>query len=155
MLRRDLRVPESHIRRLGVIINIGLVGRLWPPRRRFLTVNFLRPAQIGQPPQTAAGQAGAGGTSHGVDLVPLVSWDAATDSFIPPNPATLEDVACALEIDPVEFSLQLQGRTELMRTLAEGHGVGVSAMRTALEEYLATPPQQTIHPGDDVTDPRD
>jgi len=152
MLRRDLRVPESHIRRLGVIINIGLVGRLWPPRRRFLTVNFLRPAQIAQPPETAAGQAGAGGTNHGVDLVPLVSWDAATDSFIPPSPAKLEDVACALEIDPAEFSRQLQERTELMRTLADGRGVGVSAMRTALEEYLATPPHQPFHPGD-VTDP--
>jgi hypothetical protein len=139
MLRRDLRVPESQVRRLGVIINIGLVGRLWPPRRRFLTVNFLRPAQIGQQPEPAA------------DLVSLVSWDAATDSFIPPTPAALKNVASALEIDAAEFSLQLQRRTELMGTLAEGRGVGVSAMRRALEEYLAEPEQDI--PTGDLFDP--
>jgi hypothetical protein len=139
MLRRDLRVPESHVRRLGVIINIGLVGRLWPPRRRFLTVNFLRPAQIGQQPEPVA------------DLVPLVSWDAATDSFIPPTPAAVEHIASALGIDPAEFSLQLQRRTALMGTLAEGRGVGVSAMRTALEEYLAEPEPDS--PTSDLSDP--
>jgi hypothetical protein len=139
MLRRDLRVPESQVRRLGVIINIGLVGRLWPPRRRFLTVSFLRSAQIGQQPEPAA------------DLVPLVSWDPATDSFIPPTPTALQYVASALEIDPAEFSLQLQRRTELMETLAEGRGVGVSAMRRALEEYLAEPEQDI--PTGDLSDP--
>jgi hypothetical protein len=151
MLRRDLKVPESHIQRLGVIVNIGLVGRLWPPRRRFLTVNFLRPAPIGQPPESAAGQAVAGGTDYRADLVPLVSWDAATDSFIPPTSTALEYVAHTLGIDPAEFAQQLQRRTELMRALSEGRGVGVSAMRTALEEYLATP-EQDFSTGD-VSDP--
>jgi hypothetical protein len=141
MLRRDLKVPESHVQGLGVIINIGLVGRLWPPRRRFLTVNFLRPAQIGQQPELVA------------DLVPLVSWDAATDSFIPPTPAALGCVASALGIDSAEFSLQLQRRTELMGTLAEGRGVGVSAMRSALEEYLAEPEQDSA--AGDLSDPRE
>jgi hypothetical protein len=153
MLRRDLKVPESHIRRLGVIVNIGLVGRIWPPRRRFLTVNFLRPALEDHPPEPAAGQASAGGTDHRSDLIPLVSWDAATDSFIPPTPAALEHVAYALGIDPAEFALQLQRRTGLMGSLSEGRGVGVSAMRTALEEYLATP-EQDFSTGD-ISDPRE
>jgi hypothetical protein len=151
MLRRDLRVPESHIRRLGVIVNIGLVGRLWPPRRRFLTVYFLRPAEIGPQPGTAAGQAPGGSSRPASDLLPLVSWDAGTDSFLPPTTAALEDVACALGVDPTGFSLQLQRRTELMGTLAEGRGVGVSAMRAALEEYLATL-EQTF-PAADISDP--
>ena len=43
MLRHDLRVPADVVRGLGIIINIGIVGRVWPPRRRFLTVNFLAP----------------------------------------------------------------------------------------------------------------
>src|SRR5262249_12077714 len=38
MLADDLKLSGEVVRRLGVIVNIGLVGNLWPPRRRFLTV---------------------------------------------------------------------------------------------------------------------
>ncbi|HEV2236943.1 MAG TPA: ATPase, T2SS/T4P/T4SS family, partial [Ktedonobacterales bacterium] len=43
MLRRDLRLTPDHLGQVGVIVNIGLVGKIWPPRRRFLTVNFVCP----------------------------------------------------------------------------------------------------------------
>ncbi|MGE5335134.1 MAG: hypothetical protein ACM3N4_10575, partial [Nitrososphaerota archaeon] len=33
MLRHDLRAPADTVRGLGIIINIGIVGRVWPPRR--------------------------------------------------------------------------------------------------------------------------
>jgi hypothetical protein len=70
-----------------------------------------------------------------------VSWDAATDAFIPPTAAALAYVAGALGLDASEFSQQLQQRSELLGTLAQGRGVGMSAMRRALEDFLATPEQ--------------
>lgn len=130
MLRHDLKVPTSDIQRLGVIVNIGLVGRLWPPRRRFLTVNYLRPAQ-----ETAAGEP----EGQQVELLPLVSWDAETDAFVPPAPGALAELASILGIDDAEFSQELSRRAELLQTLSEGRGVGTQALRAAMEEFLAAP----------------
>src|SRR5579863_6605297 len=44
MLLGDLRLAPQTVADLGVVINIGIIGRVWPPRRRFLSVNLLRPA---------------------------------------------------------------------------------------------------------------
>ena len=133
MLRHDLKVPESDIQRLGVIINIGLVGRLWPPRRRFLTVNFLRPA--------------AASVDQSGELIPLVSWDPTTDDFVPPAPEALADIAGILGLATAEFTLSWQRRTELMKTLSEGRGVGMQAMRDAMEEFLTAPEGQSPETG--------
>ncbi|HEY7974554.1 MAG TPA: hypothetical protein VID72_04375, partial [Ktedonobacterales bacterium] len=66
MLRDDLRLTPEDVRRLGVIVNIGLVGSRWPPQRRFLTINYVRPA-------------GGDDQPHGVSLAPLATWDASSD----------------------------------------------------------------------------
>ncbi len=42
-INATLRLPVDDIRRLGLIINIGLVGRLYPPRRRWFTTHFIQP----------------------------------------------------------------------------------------------------------------
>src|SRR5260370_37805073 len=43
MYQHDLRVNTEDVRRLGLMINIGLVGRVYPLRRRWLTMHFLQP----------------------------------------------------------------------------------------------------------------
>ncbi|HKS71464.1 MAG TPA: hypothetical protein VJQ45_13655 [Ktedonobacterales bacterium] len=121
MLRVDLRLTAEDVRRLGVIVNIGLVGNLWPPRRRFLTVNYVR-------------SAGGDGEPHGVSLAPLATWDAATDRFIPATPETLAELATALEMTPDELEAALQRREARLAALAAGRGAGIQALRASVDE---------------------
>jgi energy-coupling factor transporter ATP-binding protein EcfA2 len=130
MLTHELKLPVSDVQRLGIIVNIGLVGRLWPPRRRFLTVNFVRPVA------TTAAQ-NAPNAHAQVELIPLATWDATTDTFIPATAEALAELATIVGQMPEDFSAALESRTALMETLAEGRGVGMHAMREAMEEFLA------------------
>jgi hypothetical protein len=138
MLARDLKLPPDDICRLGIIVNIGLVGRLWPPRRRFLTVNFVRPtlpeAALG--PDGAKPKGGVTGQSFGVSLLPLASWDQASDTFLPATQETLAELAGAVGMTPEALCATLERRTAFMATLADGRSVGVRAMREAMEEFL-------------------
>jgi hypothetical protein len=141
MLTDDLKVPASDIRRLGIIVNIGLVGRLWPPRRRFLTVNFIRPSPDGTTPVSK------------VEMIPLVSWDPTTDGFLPPEEDALGEIASTLAMPPLELAQELAGRTEIMRTLSEGNGAGMQAMRRVTDAYLAErSTEEASAPGGDLSD---
>jgi hypothetical protein len=129
MLARDLRLPAGDIRRLGVIVNIGLVGRAWPPRRRFLTVNLLRP-------ELPAGEARAD-DGYGVSLLPLATWEPKSDTFTPLDEAGLAEVAALLGMTPESCADALNRRCAYIETLADGRGVGVRALREALDEFAA------------------
>jgi hypothetical protein len=126
MLRHDLKVPATDIRRLGLIINIGLVGKVWPPRRRFLTVNFVRSAPSDSVPHDST-----------IELIPVTSWDPRADSFHSPSDAALTEIAGVLCMTPADLRRELEQRTQVMQTLSAGHGVGMQAMREATDEYLA------------------
>ncbi len=125
MLSADLSLPAESIRRLGIIVNIGLVGNLWPPRRRFLTVNFVRP----DPP--ASGER----SDYGVSLMPLSTWDASTDTFIAPSPKALDTLASVLCLTREELTRTLDDRTVRMEELSQGRGVGMRAMRDAVDAF--------------------
>ncbi len=43
MYHRDLRLTTEDVRRLGLVINMGLVGRVYPARRRWFTTHFFEP----------------------------------------------------------------------------------------------------------------
>jgi hypothetical protein len=120
MLRRDLRIPAETVRRLGLVINIGIVGRVWPPRRRFLTVNFLAP----QPPDGAANE---------IRLIPLAEWQPSTDTFIPATPEALAELATIADMPLDDFTAAITRRQQVLEELAEGRGVGPSRMRDAVD----------------------
>ena len=42
MYQHDLRLPTEDVRRLGLVVNIGVVGHVYPLRRRWLTTHFLQ-----------------------------------------------------------------------------------------------------------------
>ncbi len=136
MLRRDLRLPADAVRGLGVIINIGIVGRVWPPRRRFLTVNFLAP----QAPD---------GAPNDVRLIPLAEWQASNDTFTPATQEALAEVAAVVEMPLADFCAALERRQLLLEQLAEGRGVGPSRMREAVDALIAS--EQGEPPDDNVT----
>lgn len=124
MLLVDLRLTAEDVRQLGVIVNIGLVGTRWPPRRRFLTVNYALPD-------------GGDDQPRGVALAPLSTWDAATDTFIPATPETLARLAAQLTMTPDELEAAIQRRSARLTTLAAGHGVGIQTLREAVDELYA------------------
>lgn len=137
MLMRDLKLSASDVNRLGVIVNIGLVGRVWPPKRRFLTVNYVRPdaAAAGATDGTGSPLAEADGRS--VNLLPLSTWDHTTDMFIPADDATLDDLAGLLGMARADFDAALARREERIERLAQGRGAGIQAMRQVVDELGA------------------
>src|SRR5260370_18507046 len=44
MYHHDLHLRAEDVRRLGLVINIGLFGRAYPPRRRWLSAHFCQPS---------------------------------------------------------------------------------------------------------------
>lgn len=147
MLRRDLKLTPEEVSQLGVIVNIGLVGRIWPPKRRFLTVNFVRPTLPAVDGAASAGKPGKTGTierDFGVSLLPLATWDQTSDAFIAAEQATLEELAGILGMAPDEFQEALDRRIACIERLSHGRGVGVHAMREAVDELIAQERDETI-----------
>ncbi|MDE3229852.1 MAG: Flp pilus assembly complex ATPase component TadA [Chloroflexota bacterium] len=125
MLRQDLRLPAEETRRLGVIVNIGLVGSHWPYQRRFLTINYLRPA-------------GGDDEPYGVSLLPLATWEPRDDSFVPATPEALAELAGLLAISPDDLEAAIQRRVARLEALVvNGAGAGLRQMRAAVDALYA------------------
>jgi hypothetical protein len=135
MLRRDLRLSPVNLGQVGVIVNIGLVGKLWPPRRRFLSVNFVCPSVAA--PTATAGDLTAPHASD-ITLLPLATWDAAADAFTPPSNAALATLAGALGMTAQELGAAITRRRACLEEVAQGTGAGLSATRSAIETLMAS-----------------
>ena len=143
MLAHDLRLPAEDIRHLGIIVNIGLVGHVWPPRRRFLSVNFVRPSLPATSDTTGATQddepsvVSALARNFGVSLLPLSCWDETTDGFMFAPPEVLSELAEILAMPEADLLDTLDRRAELVQRLAAGKGAGLQAMREAVDQFTA------------------
>jgi hypothetical protein len=132
MLLGDLRLTTADARRLGVIVNIGLVGRVWPPKRRFLSVYFADPDEnadtIGAP------------SSHGAaarpNLLCLASWDPTTDTQVCATDETLTRLAVALGMERAAFDEALARREAILAEQAQGKGASPRVFRAAVESLL-------------------
>lgn len=133
MLTRDLRLTTSDVSRLGVVVNIGLVGRTWPPRRRFLSVNFLCPAGVDA--NTAAPEGSV--EVEGIRMLPLATWDSSTDTFVPATDEALKTLAECLGMPADEMSAALDRRRACLETLAKDRGAGIRTMREAVDALIA------------------
>ena len=136
MLRRDLRIPAATVRHLGLIINIGVVGRVWPPRRRFLTVNFLAT----QPPD---------GVPSEIRLIPLAEWQASSDTFTHATPEALAELATIIGMPLDDITAAIARRQQVLEEVSEGRGIGPSRMREAVDALFAS--EQANEQGDDDT----
>jgi hypothetical protein len=124
MLTSDLRVPSADLRRLGVIVNIGLVGGDWPPLRRFLSVHFIFPD-------------GGEDERWGVSLQRLAEWQDGDDSFAHADAATLAALAAALGMDAAELEMSIARRMAALEPLSAGRGASIHAMRRTVEAVIA------------------
>lgn len=143
MLRSDLRLGAGEVGQLGVVVNIGLVGRVWPLRRRFLTVNYLRDAGgradvVADSGTTDGGradarQAAVGRGARSQETLALARWDEATDAFIPAEAGVLAELAGELGLAAADLEAAIGRREACLATLAAGRGANARAMREAVE----------------------
>jgi hypothetical protein len=121
MYQRDLRVPVEDIRRLGLVINIGLTGRVYPLRRRWFTTHFLRPQVDPACPDA-------------VLPVALSAWNEVDDTFEHADQVTLDELAHWLGQDPSAFVPALQVRVACLTELSDDGGVDMQGMYEAIEQ---------------------
>ncbi len=148
-LMGDLHLSAQQVSRLGVIVNIGLVGRIWPPRRRFLSAHLLLP----EAPTSTGQQAYETVMPHPptreqVKILQLSRWEPQSDCFIAPDDATLAQVATFLHMDRATFDAALQRRITCLQELAEGNGASLRAARRAIAT-LRNAEKQSAQPKDE------
>jgi hypothetical protein len=121
MYQRELRVPLEDIRRLGVIVNIGLAGKVYPLRRRWFTTHFFKPQADPACPEQ-------------IVPVPLSLWNEVEDIFEHADQAVLDDLAGWVGLSPTEFATALQARQDCLTDLSQGTGVEAQELYEAIEE---------------------
>jgi hypothetical protein len=121
MYQHNLRVSVEDIRRLGLVVNIGLVGRAYPLRRRWLTTHFLQPQVDPKCPDT-------------VIPLPLSLWNDFDDTFEHAKQPILNELANWVGISPAEFAVAFQLRIECLEKLSQGHGADMREMYNAIDK---------------------
>ncbi len=121
MYQHDLRLPVDDVRRLGLVINIGLVGKAYPPRRRWFTTHFIQPL----PDPNGA---------KNVIPVPLSLWNKVDDSFEMAEQHLLEDVTSWVGCTAQIFQAAYQIRVDCLRDLSQGSGADLEEMFQAIDD---------------------
>jgi type II/IV secretion system protein len=138
MLRRDLRLNPTDLGQVGVIVNIGLVGKVWPPRRRFLSVNYVCPPADAADISVDALDVAATPQTRDVVLLPLATWHVADDTFAAASPETLTTLADQLGMTLPDLQGAIARRHACLEEISQGSGAGLSATRNAIETLMAT-----------------
>ncbi len=124
MFQRDLHLRVEDVCRLGLVINIGLVGHAYPARRRWFTTHFIQPnADPGRP--------------DAVVPVPLSLWNSFDDSFEHADQTTLNDLAGWIGLSAQDFQHAVDSRVALLEDLARDNTVGTQEMYDAIHELRA------------------
>jgi predicted amidophosphoribosyltransferase len=121
MYNHDLRVATEDVRRLGIVVNIGLVGRVYPLRRRWLTTHFLQPQADPNCPDS-------------VIPLPLSLWNEFDDTFEHADSSILDELASWTGMSPSGFAAAVQQRTATLEGLSAGSGVDMRQMYDAIEK---------------------
>src|SRR5438067_9790666 len=121
LYQHDIRLRPDDVRRLGLVINIGLVGRVYPPRRRWLSTHFLQPHADPKRP-------------NAIVPVPLSLWNNVDDTFEHADQPILDDLASWLQIPCQEFPVALKRRIDCLKELSQGTGVGADEMYEAIAD---------------------
>ena len=121
LYQRDLRLGAEDVRRLGLVVNIGLVGRVYPLRRRWLTTYFLQPNADPRRPDK-------------VTPVPLSLWNEFDDTFEHADQSILDNLASWAGITPGEFAIALQRRIDCLEEVSQGQGIDMQRMFQAIHD---------------------
>jgi hypothetical protein len=138
MLLGDLRLTTADVRHVGVIVNIGLVGRVWPPKRRFLSVYFADPDEDDQDASAPVLVPSPRGVPAArPTLLCLASWDPTTDAQLCAPNETLTRLATALGLERTVFDAAVARREAVLVEQAQGKGSSPRVFRAAVEALQA------------------
>ncbi len=121
MYQRDLSLTPDDVRRLGLIINIGLIGHSYPARRRWFTTHFAPPMPNPKRP-------------NAIEPVPLSLWNEVDDTFLHADDAILDDLASWADMTPQEFATAFKLRKDCLQELSQGGGVSLNEMLDAIND---------------------
>lgn len=119
MYHRTLRLGIEDMRRLGLIVNIGLVGHIYPPRRRWFTTHFVRPTTDPQ-------------CKDAIVPLQLSSWNEVNDTFEHAEQSVLDELTTWTGTTSQEFSAALKRRVDCLRDLTRGSGANMQDMFEAI-----------------------
>jgi hypothetical protein len=129
MYSNDLHLAPEDVRRLGLIINIGLVGRAYPPRRRWFSTHFVRPVADANKPDEMV-------------PVPLSLWNRYDDTFEHADSSILDELASYVGVTPQEFNKALKLRVDCLKDISRGSGIGAQEMFEAVNDLRTRSTQQ-------------
>jgi hypothetical protein len=121
LYQHDLRLRVEDLRRLGLIINTGLMGHARSHHRRWLTTHFLRPHSDPNHPET---------------ITPLLlsRWNKSNDTFEHAEAPVLDELANWTGLAPHDLVAALQRRTDCLRELSKGEGTDMNRVYEAVRE---------------------
>lgn len=119
MYQHDLRLTPDDIRRLGLVINIGLIGRVYPLRRRWLTTHFIQPTADPQHPEK-------------IVPLPLSLWNEFDDTFVHADAAILDELANWAGITSAALAIEVKQRTDCLNQLSQDSSVDMAHMLRAI-----------------------
>lgn len=121
MYQRDLRLTADDVRRLGLVINIGLVGRSYPAKRRWFTTHFLSPQPDIRRPDI-------------IVPVPLSLWNKFDDTFEHADQPIRDDLAMWVGIPSQQLNAELKARIDCLQELSQGSGADMQEMQEAIDD---------------------
>jgi hypothetical protein len=121
LYQHELRLTSEAVRRLGLIVNIGLVGEGVSSLRRWLTVHFLQPEVDPENP-------------HAIVAIPLSLWNQLDDTFEHVYQRNLWKLAKWVNLTTEAFISSLKNRIERLQELAQGDGIGMDQMYDAISK---------------------
>jgi hypothetical protein len=132
LYQHDLHLRIEDICRLGLVINIGLMGNEQTPLRRWISTYFLQPEADPQRPAA-------------ILKLPLSIWNEQNDTFEHPDSSVLEQLANWAGLPFDDFIIALQQRTACLKELAQGKGVDMRQMYDAINTFRKQAAQAAIH----------
>lgn len=121
LYHHDLHLRAEDVRRLGLIVNIGLVGHAYPLRRRWFSTYLIQPDA--DPKNTDE-----------IIPVPLSLWNEFDDTFEHADQSILDELAKWTGIATNQLAPALKRRIDCLREISQGHGVDDSEMYNAIDE---------------------
>ncbi len=124
MYQHDLRLSANDIRRLGLVVNIGLVGNSYPARRRWFTTHFIQPDADPMRPDVAV-------------PIPLSLWNSFDDSFEHADQPILDELAVGVGLSSQDFMAAFTRRINCLREISQHSGIDTRDMFDAINELRA------------------
>lgn len=121
LYQHELHLRSEAVRRLGLIVNIGLVGEGASPLRRWLTVHFVQPEVDPEHP-------------HAVVPVPLSLWNERDDSFEHAYQRHAWKLAQWVGLTTEAFVSSLKNRVQVLQDLAQSGSSSMDQVYAAISK---------------------